>query len=134
MNPKHIFYEKFNETCDEFCKDIIASFPNIEAFKHIKVGLNIIKNLDMKSPQRVFHNHIYITQYKDMILMRNEDFFLTKDDFNLRHSSVEKKEYWSDFINSIRNIWRNLPGTDKDIIWKYFHILLILSEKCSVDH
>ena len=130
MSSKSIFYERFNEKCDEFCRDIIASFPNIEQFKHIKTGLNLIKNLDMKSPQRIFHNHVCNSHYRDFILTRNEEFFLTNDNFNLQYSTNEKKQYWDEFIDNIRKVWKTLSNEDKDIVWKYFHILVVLSEKC----
>lgn len=127
---KTIFFERFNEKCDEFCRDIITSFPNIEQFKHIKTGLNLIKNIDMKTPQRIFHNNIYNTHYRDFILTKNEEFFLTNEDFNIQYSTNDKKQYWDEFIDNIRLIWKTLSNEDKDIVWKYFHILVILSEKC----
>ena len=124
---KSVFYERFNEKCDEFCKDIISSFPNIDQFKYIRSGLNLIKNLDVKSPQRIFHSNIYNSKYREYILTRNEEFFLTNDDFSIQS---EKKEYWNEFIDNIRKVWQTLQVEDKDIVWKYFHVLLVLSEKC----
>ena len=120
-------YERFNEKCEEFCKDVISTFPDVEHFRHLRSGLNIVKNIDLKSPQRIFHNYIYNTPYKEYILTRNEQFFMTNQDFNLQTS---KKEYWEEFINTLRSMWKNLREDDKDIVWKYFHILVILSEKC----
>lgn len=127
---KTIFFEAFNDKCDEFCRDIISSFPNIEQFKHIKTGLNLIKNIDMKMPQRIFHNNIYNTHYREYILTKNEEFFLTNDDFNIQYSTNDKKQYWDEFIDNIRKVWKTLSTGDKDIVWKYFHILVVLSEKC----
>ena len=127
---RQMFYERFNDKCDEFCKDIISSFPNIDQFKHIRSGLTLVKNIDLKSPQHIFYKNIYKTPYKKYILDRNEQFFLSKNEFTVSHSNNEKQEYWDEFIENLRVIWSTLSEQDKDNVWKYFHILLILSEKC----
>ena len=126
---KQIFYEKFNEKCEEFMKDLIAVFSQIEQFKYLRSGFNVVKNLDYKTPQKIFNSYISTT-FKEQILNKDEDFFLTKTDYNIRNSSSYKKEYWDEFIEYIRTIWKTLDNDNKDIIWKYFHILVVLNDKC----
>ena len=126
---KQIFYEKFNEKCEEFMKDLIALFSQIEQFKYLRSGFNVVKNLDYKTPQKIFNSYISTT-FKEQILNKDEDFFLTKTDYNIRNSSSYKKEYWDEFIEYIRTIWKTLDNDNKDIIWKYFHILVVLNDKC----
>jgi hypothetical protein len=127
MSKLH-FYELFNEKTDEFFKDLIIAFPNIEQFKILRSGFNLIKNFDHKKPQKIFNSYIG-SLYKDMILTKNEEFFLQKKDFDIYYNT--EKEYWESFINYLRNIWTNVNNTDKESIWKYLHILLILSHKCT---
>lgn len=124
---KTAFYERFNEKSDEFCKDLIQCFPGIDQFKYVRSGLSLLKNIDMKQPQRIFHTYISTTNYRDFILEKNEDFFLNTTDI---HIMSERKEYWTEFIQQIRDIWKTLSQDDKDTVWKYFHILLVLSDKC----
>ena len=110
-------------------KDLIAVFSQIEQFKYLRSGFNVVKNLDYKTPQKIFNSYISTT-FKEQILNKDEDFFLTKTDYNIRNSSSYKKEYWDEFIEYIRTIWKTLDNDNKDIIWKYFHILVVLNDKC----
>jgi hypothetical protein len=126
MSSKLIFYEKFNENCDAFFRDLLASFPNIEQFKYIRSGVNVVKNLDIKSPQRIFNTYVS-DKYRDYILTKNEEFFLNADNIDIPGS---RKEYWMEFIKYLRTIWVTLDTDNKEVIWKYFHVLLILSDKC----
>ena len=122
---KGAFHDIFNLRAEEFIKDLTTSFPNIKQFVSFKSAFNLLKNLDKKKPQEVFNTYVYAT-YKDHILQRDEDFFM-KTDIPI---SSERKDYWLDFIDNIRDIWVNLDDKNKDIIWKYFHVLVIANEKC----
>lgn len=125
---KAVFYDRFNTICDEFFKDLITSYPDLEPFKHLRSGFTLVKNCDPKSPQRIFNSHV-LTKYREHILSKNEDFFLTTNDIEITNG---KKEYWHEFINYIKIIWKTLDNENKEIIWKYFHSLLILSDKISM--
>lgn len=125
MASKEIFYELFNEKVDEFFKDLIESFPTITEFKRFKSGLTLLRNVDPKSPQNIFSVYI-LSKYKDAFLKKDESVFLNQD----IEIISKKKEYWLEFIDQIRMIWKTLDDSNKDIIWKYFHVLVVLSEKC----
>lgn len=119
------FYELFNEKTDELFKDLITSYPEVEQFRHWRSGLSLLKNVDNKGPQRIFKSHI--DNYREYILAKNEEFFLT-------NGSIEVKtdqEYWNDFMNHIRGMWKTLGEENKEVIWKYFHVLVVLSDKCT---
>lgn len=124
-SDKKVFYELFNSKVEEFIGELITSFPNIKQFSSFRSGFNFLKNLDVKKPQEIFHNYVY-NDYREYILKRNEDFFLT----NEIEISSTRKEYWEEFIQNIRYIWKTLDGNNKDIIWKYFFVLVTLNEKC----
>lgn len=123
---KTAFFERFNEKTDEFIKDLTTSFPDIEQFRYFKSGFTMLKNFDPKSPQRIFNTYIS-TSYRDYILNRDESFFL---DHDINVNASERKEYWNEFISYIKEIWKGLDESNKDVIWKYFHVLLILNDKC----
>jgi hypothetical protein len=88
----------------------------------------MVKNLDVKSPQRIFSSYV-ASRYREYILSKNEDFFLTTSTEEIEIHST-RKEYWVEFISYIRSIWKTLDTENKDVIWKYFHVLLVLSDKC----
>lgn len=123
-SDKKIYYDLFNAKAEEFIKELITSFPDIKQFASFKSGFNFIKNLDPKTPLDFFNNYVYAT-YKDHIIKRNEEFFLTTD---IEISS--SKEYWVEFIDQIRLVWKTLDDANKDVVWKYFHVLVALNEKC----
>lgn len=122
---KTVYFDLFNSKAEEFIKELTASFPDIKQFQTFRSGFNLLKNLDSKKPQGIFNTYVY-TEYKDYILQRNEDFFL--------HNEVEitstRKDQWLEFIANIRTIWRTLDEDNKDVIWKYFQVLVTLNEKC----
>mgnify|MGYP003704893461 CR=1 FL=1 len=124
-SDKRVYYDLFNTKVEEFGKELITSFPNIKQFATFKSGFTFLKNLDVKKPQEIFNTYIY-SEYKTQILNRNEEFFL-KNNIKISSSRVE---YWFDFIDHIRGIWKDLDDENKDVIWKYFHLLITLNEKC----
>ena len=123
---KAIFFDRFNEKTDEFLKDLTTSFPDVEQFRYFRSGFNMLKNLDPKSPQRIFNTYVS-TQYRDYILNKDESFFLNHE---IEVSYTDRKEYWNEFIGYIKNIWKSLDDDNKDVIWKYFHVLVVLNDKC----
>lgn len=123
---KEVYFNLFNEKLDEFFIDIIIAFPKINEFSKFKVGLTMLKNINPKSPQNIFNNYI-IPKYRNAILIRDERFFLDITDFDI---NSKRRDYWIDFINQLKLIWQTIDDNNKDIIWKYFNILLILNDKC----
>lgn len=125
------FYILFNQKADEFFKDMINGFPPeydqvVSEFKTLKSGFNLLKNVDDKKPQRVFRDYIVVT-YREKIMNKDESFFLDKQDFDI---TSKRKEYWMDFIDKIKSAWSSMDDANKDIIWKYFKLLVVLSDKC----
>lgn len=126
MTNKNLYYELFNEKLSEFFKDIIESFPEIIEFKRFKSGLTLLRNVDPKSPQNIFNNYV-VTKFNEAIIKKDDSFFLENNDFGIVST---RKDYWIDFINQLKSIWKTIDQENKDVIWKYFQVLLILSEKC----
>ena len=122
---KAVYFDLFNSKAEEFIKELTTSFPDIKQFQTFRSGFSLLKNLDKKKPQDIFNTYVY-TEYKDYILQRNEDFFL--------HNEVDikstRKDQWLEFIANIRSIWKTLDEDNKDVIWKYFQVLVTLNEKC----
>lgn len=128
MGSKEAFFNLFNDKADEFFKDLINSFPNIADFRKFKSGLMMLRNVNPKMPQQVFHKYV-ISKYKDAMLIRDESVFL-----NNTYDEVEgkEKEQWLQFIDQIKSIWKTLDDNNKDVVWKYFNVLIVLSEKCNL--
>lgn len=127
MGSKEAFFNLFNDKADEFFKDLITSFPAMTDFRKFKMGLMMLRNVNPKMPQQVFHKYV-VSKYKDAMLSRDENVFL-----NNTYDEVEgnEKEQWLQFIDQIKSIWKTLDDNNKEIVWKYFHVLIVLSEKCT---
>ncbi len=123
-----MYYELFNDKADEFLKELIDNFPPYAfQFKHIKTGMTVLRNLDPKKPQHIFNDYI-LRKYKDAILKKDESVFLEETQFDIYSN---RKEYWLEFIENLKMIWKDLSAENKEIIWKYFHVLVVLTEKCN---
>lgn len=123
-NEKKAFCDIFNTKAEEFMKELVTSFPEVKQFVTIKSGFSLLKNLDPKKPQEVFNNLVY-NKYKDRIMIKDEEFFLYTN-FNIK----EHTDYWEEFIDNIGGIWKTLDNENKEIVWKYFHVLIVINEKC----
>ena len=128
------YYKLFNEKADEFFKDLINGFPVtpeyekvVSEIKTLKSGFSLLKNVDEKKPQKIFRDYV-VAQYREKILNADESFFM--DDNNDFGITSKRKEYWLDLINKIKLAWNNMDACNKDIIWKYFKLLVFLSDKC----
>jgi hypothetical protein len=121
----NVFYERFNEQAYTFMKELAETFPQINEFNRFKSALNVLRNVNIKTPQSFFNTYILST-YRDMLLKKDETFFLQEEKFGIRD------EYWFDFINQLKYMWKTLEQDNKDVIWKYFHVLILLSDKCNV--
>jgi hypothetical protein len=77
-------------------------------------------------PQQVFQMYV-LSKYRDAMLNSDETVFL-----NHTYEEVDgnEKEYWLKFIDQIKKIWKTLDDSNKRVIWKYFHVLIVLSDKC----
>lgn len=127
------YHKLFNQKADEFFKDLVEGFPHtleyekiVSEFKTLRSGFNLLKNVDEKKPQRVFRDYV-LTTYRDKIIYQDESFFLDKTDFDI---TSRRKEYWIDFIDKIKMAWTSMDDSNKDIIWKYFRLLVFLCDKC----
>ena len=118
------YHEIFNEKLVEFLKELANSFPNIDEFKKLKSGATVLMSVDPKKPRDVFNKYV-ANKYRSFILSKNEDFFMTH-----KYEIYNDSDYWENFIMLIKNVWIGLNDSNKDAIWKYFNVLILLSDKC----
>lgn len=125
---KSIYIDKFNEKIIELFTDLCMCFSGINEFKKIKSGLILFSNMEPKGPERIFRKNVS-EKFRTQILEKNDDFFLKEATFDI-HSTRE--EYWKDFIEQLKVVWTSIDDNNRDTIWKYFQILIILSDKCKI--
>lgn len=116
----------FNEKFLEFNKDLIHLFPDDKDFKLCKQSFSLLQMVDEKKPVEMFR--MYALKYQEKIINREEDFFL-KHDFKEELESNGESNFSIDILIKIKNYWKNLSGSNKDIVWSYFSILYKINEK-----
>ena len=98
--------------------NILPDNYNVELFKEKfnlikKINSNIIVNSFIK----------YILPHKKHIIEHDDTFFLEGGG----QENVTEDNY--QFALDIKNDWKLISDDNKEIIWKYFNILILLSEK-----
>jgi uncharacterized protein (UPF0332 family) len=132
MAERLTFYRLFNKHADEFCRDLVSTFPEVSEFKQLKSALLLIKNLDERKPRDVFVKFL-TSEIRDSVLNKDETFFLTEVHNHkhiINHVEDADASQWDNIVNMLRNLWETLDDTNKDSIWKYFHVLVAISDKC----
>jgi hypothetical protein len=125
MAESKTYYECFNNKLEEFLSDLDSSFPDIKDLKVVKSGLKLARTMDVKLPQTFFHEHV-ISKYEEQIINKDEEFFISKDyKYDAQTHGIDL-----DVVSKIKDIWKTLTDDDKEAIWKYLHVLIVLNRKC----
>jgi len=125
-----VMYDLFNNKLDEFFKDLMTAFPDIKEFHKCKSGLMLMRNVNPKTPNEIFKNYV-LSKYKAAILSKDESVFLREKEFDVyAQDGQDTKDHWIQFIHMLQRIWKTLDDKNKNIVWTYFHVLTVLSDKC----
>lgn len=128
MADKGIYINLFNEKAEEFCKDLVTTFPEVTEFKKLKSGLLLLRNVDERKPREFFNNYVG-ANFRNQILQKDESFFLNEVQNHVQ-GGVDNSQ-WQNVIGLIHNIWATLSTDNKENIWKYFQVLIAINDKCS---
>ena len=120
------FFNLFNEKMLEFARDLCNVFPNVGEFTRFRSGVLMLQNLEPKTLENIFRTYV-LSKYKDQILEKDESFFLEHTEFDIYS---QRSDYWLSLIDQIKEMWKTLNDDNKEIIWKYFHVLIVISDKC----
>jgi hypothetical protein len=131
MADKLTFVRLFNQKAEEFCKDLVSTFPEVNEFKQLKAGMLLLKNLDEKKPREVF-SQFMTNQFRESIMGRHESFFMNEVHEHVVQIDGVDISQWENIINLLRTLWVGLSEDNKDVIWKYFQVLIAVSDKCTV--
>ena len=112
----------FNKTLLKFIEELELKYPQET---DISVYKNSIILLDKTNAKLVpYYYKIYVYIYKEYIDQKNEQFFLDND-FQEHTGGSE----WC-LVRGMRlkNYWKDLSDTSKDVVWEYFTTLNKLVE------
>jgi hypothetical protein len=118
------YIHKFNVTFNEFIDDIIRIFPNDQDLKVYKAGIQTAIVLDNKYIITRFNDSI-VDKYGKQLLERNDAFFLNHDYTDV----ISYNKEYNAVILKVKNAWSSMNTENREIMWKYFKILILLSNK-----
>ena len=119
MSVKQVFIQQI----DNFVNELCTIFPDSNEILMFREKYNLIRYANSKLVVEYFI--LYILPHKKKIINQEESFFLEgggqeeiKDNSGLK------------FRDSIKSLWiSEMSDENKEIIWKYFKIFIILCEK-----
>jgi hypothetical protein len=119
MSVKQVLLQQI----DNFMNELCTIFPENGEIQLFGQKYNLIRNANSKMVIEYFVQFVY--PHKTEIMNCNENFFLDGGgQEELKDNSGLK------FRDNIRNLWiKEMSDENKEIIWKYFKIFIILSEK-----
>ena len=112
----------FNNQLFLFLDDLITVFPEDNDFKTAKTSLELLKKTNPRKILELFRS--YVVPYNDLIMNKNEDFFINED---FDHLGGGEKGWV--IVSKLKNYWKEISESNKQTIWKYFEILLLLNNK-----
>lgn len=123
MSIKKVFLQQI----DNFINELCIIFPENGEIQLFGQKYNLIRSANSNIILEYFVKFIY--PHKTEIMSSNENFFLTGGgQEELKDNSGLK------FRDNIRNLWiKEMSDENKEIIWKYFKIFIVLSEKYIVE-
>lgn len=119
------YIECFNTKLQEFISELIACFPQMKELKMLRSGLQLAVTMEPTLPRKVFDEHLHDV-YENNIINKDETFFLNEDYQHI----ADTHGLDLDIISTIKSMWKDLDSTNKEAIWKYLQVLVLLNRKC----
>lgn len=126
-------HDFFNEKADEFARDLVRAFPQVQEFRQLKSAITLLMNVDPKKPQQIFDTAV-LTRYRDTIMSKDDEAFQNISLEELEDES--QRNAWLPFVDRLKSMWSSLGETDREAVWKHFFVLLKISDriKSSANH
>lgn len=132
---------KFNNQLDQFLTELRDLLPDQVQIRVVQDKLRMVRSMSSRIVMEGFAQ--YVLPYQAQILNQDESFFLdngenlvnTKYDEAIRSiPAVETNDVSKDDVmkafRMIKNIWSNRLSTEnKQIIWNYFKVLVVLCKR-----
>lgn len=116
-------HQLFNMKFDEFLEDLVSTYPEEDELKAMKNMLDLsIKCMGSNVPQEMFNSCVAVP-FGTRILTKDESFFLEECPYDQRYADIN-------IINKLKSKWKGLSSENKEVVWKYMKVLLVLNYRC----
>jgi hypothetical protein len=121
MEVQNLALHNFNKKLFEFLQDLYDTFqmPEFKTYLHLAQMTLVV---EPTVAQRMFDEHVRV-KYEGRIMSKDEKFFMDES-YNAELTSI-------DFVNRIKGMWKEINPDNKECIWKYMQVLVILSKQCT---
>ena len=119
IDPHGLFNMKF----EEFLDDLIETYPDEADLQAMRKMLDwTVKIMGPNVPQEMFNSCVAIP-FGEKIMNKNESFFLEECVYDPKYADIN-------IVNKLKSKWKVLNADNKEVVWKYLHVLMIINKKC----
>ena len=118
----------FNNQMLAFSNVLTNRFSDNSSLSLAVSGLETLSSCNPKKTIELFT--LYVYQYRDKIMNKDETFILTTDFVNDNSTETNgASKYATEMMVSLKINWNTLNQSEKDNIWKYLQVLVKLTDK-----
>ena len=133
MAPTASMIDLFNNKMSEFCRDLTNMYPNDSDLMSFKTAFKMSILVDEFKPVRLFHRYV-VLPFGTELLNRDECVFLNPGAVESAVKDALINESSQDLLvdtllTNLRRYWSQMSGDDRDAVWNYFKVLILLSKK-----
>ena len=126
---KNNLISMFNTQITSFINDLILVYPDDKDLYTFKTSLKMLLLYDDKKVINMFKEFVY-SKYKVQIENKDSEFFLQNDyEDIIARTNTDTPEITTQLINKIKSYWMSMSNENKDIVWKYFSVLIKVCER-----
>ena len=133
MSKGITYLKAFTTQIDRFLGDLVVIFPEERQIRMYKNSIEMIKKVN---PRKIMEGFTYyIFPYKTQIEEHDERFFMEQNyDDIIDEYSTDKSSKEDNLVEALalKKLWKNLDEDKKDIIWKYFEVLIKIVERDAI--
>ena len=120
--------KKFNNVISDLISELCELYPNERDIKIFREKFNMITKVNNQMVLRGFLLHVY--PHKQNIMNEDEKFFLSNATTMVKDASDNNDNVSLTQALNMKKLWENNMTTEtKSAMWKYFKVLIILSER-----
>lgn len=121
------YLEKFNQTFSEFLEDILRVFPDDAELRMYHLAMKTAAAVKPTLVCGAFRKRV-ARPYGKQILARDESFFLSHEYADIQSEFMQA----SKIIDKIKGYWSGMTPENREIVWKYFRVLIKLDERITI--
>jgi hypothetical protein len=126
--------QRFNSQLENMLDDLIRIFPDAKSIRVYKEKFTLAKSANPQIVLLVFLKYVY--PYKQQVINKEESFFLSDNLTNkivnndeLKEEAEADSEYILTQALGIKNLWKKMSEEQKETLWTYFKVLMVLCER-----